>query len=367
MTRVAYKFRPYKGSSFHFGREGLDNETSAESFPSDSLFAALVSVMVEAWGAQAAEDLLNQWTAADQSTAPPFILSSLFPFAGDLPLFPMPRLHVNLSDSTLRAHTKFLKKVKYVSPDVLGQLLTGADMTAWLPGDAGSQGLALQKGKVWISRAEVGSLPKAMQGKPDAALENMAIWKVTTAPHVAVDRFSNSSSIYLVGRTVFAEGCGVWLLAEINSHRAELEALFDLLADRGLGGRRSSGHGAFEWAVMEKPPALPDANGSPRVMTLSRYSPTETEIAAGVLGEAAAYELVDVGGWLWSPEAAAQRRKRLRLIEAGSILGAAVPVRGQLVDVRPEYAQPGAPQHAVYRSGVALTIGVAAPLGGQHG
>ena len=93
-------------------------------------------------------------------------------------------------------------------------------------------------------------------------------------------------------------------------------------------------------------------------MTLARYSPTLAELQAGVLGADAAYELVDVGGWLWTPTGAAQRRKRTRLLEVGSVLVANGPVVGRLVDARPEYEKIGAPPHPVYRSGVALTIGV---------
>jgi len=93
-------------------------------------------------------------------------------------------------------------------------------------------------------------------------------------------------------------------------------------------------------------------------MTLSRYNPTKDEIDGGVLHEGASYELVDVGGWLASPDGPAQRRKRVRMIEAGSVLVAPVPVVGQIVNVCPEYEQSVAPQHPVWRSGIALTVGV---------
>ncbi len=95
-------------------------------------------------------------------------------------------------------------------------------------------------------------------------------------------------------------------------------------------------------------------------MTLGRYNPTEEELKAGVLGEGASYELVDVGGWLISPDGPAQRRKRVRMIEAGSVLMQpdGMTVTGRIVDVRPEYEQEGGPEHPVYRSGIALTVGV---------
>ncbi len=367
MTRVAYKFEPVNSSSFHFGLEGLDHETSVETFPSDSLFAALISTMAEVDGGAAVSTFLDAWpTDQNGQGNPPFRLSSLFPYAGQLLLFPMPRLRVNLPDMPARGVAKFLKKVKYVSPRILNRLISNQDMADWLP-VYGKHGLSVQDGRVWLSQDEKEYLPSIWKKDAPEALEHRQVWKTGTAPHVTVDRVSNSGSIYLVGRTVFTAECGVWLLADINNQKDTLDRLLDHLQDKGIGGRRNTGHGAFKLHRENQVPGLPDAAGSPRVMTLSRYSPTRAEIEAQVLGEGASYELVDVGGWLWSPRNPAQRRKRLRMIEAGSLLEANGPVVGRLVDVRPEYEQSGAPDHPVYRNGVALTIGAVASQGGQYG
>jgi CRISPR/Cas system CSM-associated protein Csm4 (group 5 of RAMP superfamily) len=105
---------------------------------------------------------------------------------------------------------------------------------------------------------------------------------------------------------------------------------------------------------------LPPPARSPRVMTLARYLPQDQEVAAGVLGPEASYELVQIGGWLHSPDAAAQRRRRVRMIETGSVLAqpAGIALVGRMVDVRPVYVQAGAPPHPVYRAGFALLVGV---------
>jgi CRISPR-associated protein Csm4 len=106
---------------------------------------------------------------------------------------------------------------------------------------------------------------------------------------------------------------------------------------------------------------------------LSRYLPHRDEMPA-LLSERAAYTLVNVGGWLLSPGAAAQQRQQITLVQEGSVL---VPqgqaITGAIADVHPTYAgstQPhpiygygrGTP-HPVYRSGVALTVPVTAPAG----
>lgn len=348
MAYIAYRLTPIAGGGFHLGREGLDQEESAETFPSDSLFAALVAILLELEGQQAAQAFHDQ----------PPRLSSVFPYAGDLLLFPMPRLGVRLTQTDRPGMVKALKKLQYVSLDVLTRLLSGQTMDGWLPqGNGDSHGLLLQDGKVWISRQERTRLPPDWQRLDDEALREKRIWKVARVPRVAVDRVTNSSQIYHVGRTTFAPGCGLWLLADDARQTDRLDGLLQHLGDRGLGGERSAGYGAFAVERVTAP-RLPAPAGLPRVMTLSRYNPTEAELRAGVLGERASYDLVDVGGWLASPDGPAQRRKRVRMIEVGSVLQQVVEITGRVVDVRPEYEQSGAPTHPVWRSGIALTIGV---------
>ncbi len=349
MARIAYRLKQSPGGGFHLGREGLDQEVSAETFPSDSLFGALCVTLLELEGAQAVEQFKEH----------PPRLSSAFPYAGDLLLFPMPRLRIVSRQPAQPGMTKTLKRLQYVSPDILAQLLSGAQMDAWLPQiDGKAQGLLLQDGKVWISRREIQQLPSDWQKLDDETLAQKAIWKTQRVPRVAVDRVTNSSQIYHVGRTTFAPDCGLWLLAEVDSQQQRLlDALLLHLGDRGLGGERSAGYGSFEVESIAVP-RLPDVAGAPRAMTLSRYNPTREELQAGVLGETASYELVDVGGWLASPDGPAQRRRRVRMIEAGSVLQHVTEIVGRIVDVRPQYEQDGAPAHPVWRSGIALIVGV---------
>lgn len=357
MTHIAYKLIPRPRSGFHLGREGLDQEVSVETFPSDSLFAALIAALVQIEGAEYVDTFASAWPQAGESVDPPFRVSSLFPFAGELLLFPMPRLRVNLQDVMQPGMSKQLKHLEYVSPAILNRLLIDQAMDSWLSvSKADAKGVLLQDGKVWIDSQEVALLPESWRNLSREALSLADLWQVGRTPRVTIDRQSNSSTIFHVGRTEFADDCGLWMLADVTQGGDLLDELLDYLADQGIGGERSSGHGAFTKTVVQAP-SLPAVNSTSRVMTLSRYNPTLSELTAGVLGEGASYELVDVGGWLGSPGWPAQRRKRVRMIEAGSVLVAAVPITGQLVDVRPEY-ETATFGHPVYRSGIALPVGV---------
>jgi CRISPR type III-A-associated RAMP protein Csm4 len=130
------------------------------------------------------------------------------------------------------------------------------------------------------------------------------------------------------------------------------EALGDL-ADSGLGGLRSTGHGAFTFAESATDlPAAADGWG----LSLSRYAPASAdETAAGLQGPSSAYRLVTVGGWCVDNEGHAWRRRSVRLVAEGALLPAAA--RGRLVDVRP--LKPEAwrgPLRPVYRNGRAFLV-----------
>lgn len=347
---------PKEGSGFHFGREGRELESSRESLPSDSLFGALVVTHLEHFGDPSG--FLRPFV----ENRPSFRLSSLFPYVGEVPLLPLPRLPVKFARSGQEFNRKLLKKVRYVSPAIFTALLEGQAMDEhW---ESNGPKYSLQEGAVWLHETDVPSLPPDWKNPRKESLREKKVWKTDAVPRVTVDRVSSTSDVYQVGRTVFAGGCGLWVLLEVNTADAlsNLKDLFDGLSMAGIGGERSAGYGAFTVKNDLPVPKLPSTSGTSRVVTLSRYYPTPTEIKAGVLEGEAAYDLVKIGGWLATPTGPAQRRKSVYLVEAGSILNHTVPISGALVDVRPDYGHSGAPIHPVYRNGFALTVGVSASV-----
>lgn len=343
MGLVAYQLKPK--SAFHFGREGLEQHSSSETFSSDSLFSALVSTLARVFPADV-DPFLDAFGGDDE---PPMRLSSVFPRVGNLPLFPKPRREIKV-DASKAPTGKTLKKIQYVSPAILARLLSGQSMMDWL--DSAKHGRFVQGGAVWLTRDEVPLLPESWHKMQANQLKVQYIWDIHLAPRVTVDRVTQQSNVYQMGRTIYNEDCGLWFLVNTRDDAVEalLDELLDHLGDFGIGGERSAGYGGFEASKMEVP-ALPDLAGD-SLMLLSRYSPTRDELETGVLtAENSAYELVDVGGWTGAIGAQANKRQRLRMIEAGSIIGAG-NVRGQMVDVSPTQPQP----HRIYRSGIALTL-----------
>ena len=330
------------GNGFHFGQHGLGQEETALTMPSDSLFAALVARLA-VQDAAAVDAFIKPYMGAD----PPLVLSSTFLRAGQVHFFPEPARTWQPKESSIAP--KALKKVLFLSEALFRELLAGKALAELYP-DA----LMLQDGKALVSQAEVKLLPAEI--KKDAKL-----WVIERRPRVTLDRVTSGSSIFLTGRVAYAPGCGLWFgirwLKESGGLKAQVAGLLAELGDAGLGAERSTGFGACQ---IEAGPQieLPDAPGQPWI-TLSRYLPRAEEMPA-LQDPQAAYRLAEVGGWLDSPVRRGQRRRPIHMLLEGAVLGPlAQLVPGQVIDVRPSYAtDPDPVGHAVYRSGLALAVGL---------
>ncbi|MBX3057270.1 MAG: type III-A CRISPR-associated RAMP protein Csm4 [Anaerolineae bacterium] len=357
MNLTTYKFQPRSGVGFHFGEQGLELEESQVTFPSDSLFAAMVATVAEQEGKDAADAFARPF--AEKS--PTFRLTSVFPIAGDLPLLPLPRLsvHTKATDEAEREKLlprKFNKKVRFISPDICQKLCAAADMDAYLTEE---KGRFLQGGAIWLTAAEQARLPKEWRAISAAELTQKQVWQQHNVPRVTVDRVHNNSTPFLIGRVVFSQGCGLWVGVQgaDTAVTGRVELLLHHLGDRGIGGERSSGYGGYQLIKLDFTwPQWEAGNGY--YLLLSRYLPVMEEIKPALQApdkHLISYQLVTVGGWLATPYQPHLRRKQISLLAEGSIVGA--QVSGRMEDVRPEWV--GFP-HAVWRNGFALTIPVTA-------
>jgi len=325
------------GGPLHQGEfTGINREKALDWVPSDSLFAALV----QTWADQG-EDVAQRLSAFEaKEGAPPFLLTSAFPFAGGVRFYPCPPLlppHLScFSDN----QQKKAKKIRWLSEKVLHLLISGQDPS--------EDSAFLHKGSLWISASEKSELEKVIQKDDSGALK---LWNFQIVPHVVVDRVSNASNLFHTGRVVFAPPCGIWFGVR-GSVDWVLEAL-PHLEDSGLGGMRSSGHGAFTYRKVEQ--NLPEPDGGYGLL-LSRYAPAELdEISIGLQAERSAYQMVTVGGWCQDYQGHPWRRRAVRLVAEGALLPVNV-VQGKLVDVRPQNVQPWNGPQAIYRYGFAFMI-----------
>ena len=360
----------FKGG-LHLGTRGINLAEAAEFIPSDTLFSALLDIWNRLGGN--VDDFVAPYLA--DSPKPPFLLTSAFPFAGKVRFFPMPAdlnriFKDKLDDKDWR---KSLRKIRYLSEGLLQKSLAGDALDPDLfplkrTADV-KTGVALQKGQVWLLKEEVESLPRHFRYDKKCkralkALYYLDLWKNGEIPRVTIDRIAQSSTLYHAGRVTFAEECGLWFGVqwhEKNEYYVNaFEESLDALQYDGLGGERSSGYGAFTLKEeKEFSPPLPDTKSGEAGYLLSRYHPTKDELEAHTLDDKnAAYQLVNVGGWLHTHGEADQRRRKLWMVESGSLVIAKDGAQGSLEDVQPNYEnEAGDLSHPVWRYGFALPIG----------
>ena len=359
-----YKLIPR--SAFHFGERGVGVEETADLLHSDTLFSAIAS----AWRAgdeepdpAAGNNLPSVQPFA--SGEPPFRISSAFPYAGDVLLFPRPQIPLGVA--------KGLKRVELVSEGALGLLGQGT-----VPDEDRAHRELLQGGRIWVTPEERDDIVALMlEHAPDAKTRerlrvrfeqdtrHIKLWSGSgeaPVPHVAVDRINSLSNLFFSGRLQFAPGCGLYFWVEFldTNYESRLEDALTFLQDEGLGGRRTTGHGQFTFERKDRP--LPEIGAANRLMILSLYHPTEAEVKAGVLREAW-YKRIPRRGWIYSPDGKNLRRKGLWMLREGAVLSCdwKEKVLGDLTDLKPgeeSLRQAGLPPfvHPVWRYGYALTL-----------
>ena len=152
---------------------------------------------------------------------------------------------------------------------------------------------------------------------------------------------------YSVGGFSFARGCGIYFIAEGSF---DLRPLLEQLSYSGLGGKRSSGYGSFEFDLESMD--LPTPREGAQRMLLSSAAPREDELDGSLLS-GARYRLERKGGFVQSANhAPTPRRKRdLWTFSPGSVFS--TPFAGDVFDVNDT---PGA--HPVYRYARAMWMGV---------
>lgn len=343
-------------------------ESPGPCIPSDTLFAALVDTWRRSGGDVAA------WMQPFLEGRPPFLLSSAFPYAGEVRFFPAPvGLASRLSPAVIQTAGKAFKRLQFLSEALWRRALAGENLDAWLfpaEGQPPLKGVCLQGSRLWLTTGEADNLPDPFLKRKASelhALPRLHVWQDGRIPHVTVDRLTSAGNIFYTEQVSFTQGCGLWFAVQWLEHDASLaeytfktafEKALSMLESDGLGSDRSVGGGAFSLERSKEGLFLPDPIPGQLNYLLSRYLPSPTELPQALTAPKAAYRLTSVGGWLRTLDGAAQRRKRLLMVSEGSLVQLNRFPAGHVEDVRPTFENPsGDVPHPVYRSGLALPAG----------
>jgi CRISPR-associated protein Csm4 len=289
---------------------------------SDTLFGAYCHGYRLLYGEAALTELLQRF----RQGAPPFLLSSAFPFWDGTFYLPIPRCQIPAA--------KEQKKITFVGLEAWNRLIKGEDLA-----DVGPQAALLPRPK--------------KQGAPAVP------WTIRDVPRVGLNRLNAhpDEAFFYFGEAWYREDAGLYFLFQVWDPQDEsrFRAVWRLLAHEGLGGDRTVGKGQFHPPDFQSLSLTAPADATHSV-ALSLYYPRPEEISG--LSEAY-YDLLDRRGYIFSPAGQSIRRRPTRFFAEGSVFPVPPPRTGLLVDVTPSTPFP----HPVYRSGLLMAVPCCLPRG----
>ena len=313
-------------SPIHLGQRGVGLEATEISISADTLFSAICQTWRTFYGEQSLTNFLDRY-----KTDEPFLLTSAFPFAGDIRFFPKPLIDLNVNAGDDR---KALKQVRYLSEGRFRQVANGAPIAF----DAAD---LINDGQLWIHGNERAQFQ-----------DNPTVWKTDKRPRVTLDRQSSASEIWHLGGVKFHEGCGLWFDAKFDTEgtQTQIETILRVLGDTGIGGERSAGYGLFDFhRQLVEPQSEVKMD---RFVTLSPICPRDAdELDRLIQGGDIGYTLEERSGWIGSIEGNGLRRQQIWLFGEGSVLNGDGSRVGRLVDLKPD-----ARLHPVWRYAYAWPI-----------
>ena len=326
--RLTFKTQLHLGRASGPAQGGsLGLEKTETYIPADTLFSAICQMWTTFYDTESLITFLDDYK--EKSSVLPFVLTSAFPFAKDVYLFPKPL--------TLSASSKKSKRVRFVSQSVFQNIVSGNspefDENQLVNGEA-----------VWITSEEKEKLG-ALDGDP-------VIWTTNTRPRVTLGSRNSGSEIWHVQAVQFNTDCGLWFAAQFDfdETKHKIETLLRVLGDTGIGGERNAGYGMFDFT--ETTVEIPASEAGNQFVTLSPICPQSPEQLAQLLTGDIAYTLNALTGWV-STAGTASRRKQVSMFSEGSVLHTSDTRIGRLVDLRPDTWE-----HPVYRYGYAWQVAI---------
>ncbi len=327
-------------SPLHIGERGVGLEETREYLPADTLFSAICTAWRWLYGEQSlTHQLLDPFVAG----SPSFLLTSAFPFAGDVLFFPRPQGNWDNVQAGNLADRKSIKRLRWLSQDIFRRWISGEQILL-------SDEQVIMDGSVWLEDADKKSLAKLI----DPSTGDINLFRAHNVPRVTLDRITQASNIWFLRQVLFAKDSGLWLAIEYRDMgvRSQVEACLRLLGDCGLGGERNAGCGLF---LLDPPQDidLPEVSDAGYGVTLAPLCPRAHELPT-LLGSNTAYEVMARRGWVGSPEGGNLRRQVVYMFAEGSVFSTpTVSPVGQLVNVKPAPCP-----HDVWRYGYAYLLGV---------
>ena len=327
--RLTFKTQLHLGRASGPAQEGnLGLEKTETYIPADTLFSAICQMWTTFYNPESLTTFLKGYT--EDRTVLPFMLTSAFPFAKEVYLFPKPLIWSTPSKKS--------KGVQFVSHSIFQDIISGTAPEF-------SEDELINSEEVWM-------LPEDKEKLETSRDENFTIWATNTRPRVTLGSRNSGSEIWHVQTVQFNTNCGLWFAARFDSDdtKHKIETLLRVLGDTGIGGERNAGYGMFDFMETTLEILTPEVGN--RFVTLSPICPKSADQLEHLRKGNVAYTLTPSSGWV-SSTGAASRRKQVSMFAEGSVLHTRDTHIGRLVDLRPDNWA-----HPVYRYGYAWQVGI---------
>ncbi len=327
----AVKLTPEEKARFHFGRgvEGIKVD-----FASDQLFSALINNYAQLYPREV-NGVIDKFKGGEIE------LSSLFYGLKFQPenqqnfpeksiyFLPKPILNYKFSDDVFQEFKKF-KKIKYVSKTLFSRIAQGWDEGANKV-RAEDFGIKFLGSKFAVVKEEIEDI-----NLDEERLADLNLIFTSSRPRVRIDRWLGDKErdtyfqehLELSARKLV--GCLIkpfhyFLMRGDIDER--LRASVRVMAEEGLGGKRSIGFGVYRSCEIEDF-SVPETSGD-CFLSLSSVLPEKEEIRKLI-----SYELEERSGYIYSGRGQAIKKEKMRVLKSGSLFSG--EVSGRIADVLPE-------------------------------
>lgn len=345
---MVFKFYPENRAKFHFGDS---RGKLKELISSDQLFSALYNCAVLLYGS-------DDWENSLLNSLQKLMISSLYygmrfdnlssEESKEIFFLPRPLAPINSREQTedLLQHKK-AKKIKYLSLDAFKLLQKNwQDDGEYF--DFNLLELIVFGGEFACTKEEVESLCLDLH-----RLGEIKLFNFDAEPKVMVSRLNDQSDnfyyqeemelSYLQTDEFLIRPFLFFIYREEVDHR--LKAVVRLMAEEGLGGKRSQGMGALGQVMEDELPHKWFDREGRYYISLSSIFPGVNEVDKLVY-----YELVERSGYIYSRHGRPIRKKRVRLLKEGSVFSDRIA--GQIIDISPQ----GFTEHKVLLNGKAFLV-----------
>lgn len=338
---------------FHFGDA---SGHLAKTFSSDQLFSTLTNNIRLLYGPEKIQEFVSIVANGELVFSSLFIGLDIYErkekrSVKTIYFLPRPNIDFYFINETYRSFKEF-KKIEYVSFELFQKL-----SECW---SQEKEAVAIDADTVQIVSGQFALLKEEVMDLEISAneWESLSIFSVHVRPGVKVNRLNSVSENYfsqedMVVRYQYTKQFVLkpffyfFLDGELPSF---ISAAIYLIADEGIGGRRSSGRGMLKQIeIVENNETFP--NSGKYWMSLSSHFPKKEEVHALY-----SYELEKRNGYIYTNSGTTFRKKSILVVKEGSLF--TEKVEGQILDIKPDRFE----KHSVYFYGKPMLVGFGGAL-----